>query len=55
LNLVQNLNEVALLDIRRDYKDRDRQFDLKQFFTVTDHGREYLNLRAEMMSASDSG
>jgi len=55
LNLVQNHNGVTLLDIRRDYKDRDRKFDLKQFFFVTDHGREYLKLRAEMMSPSDFG
>jgi hypothetical protein len=52
LNLVQNQSGVTLLDIRRDYKDKDRKFDLKQFFFVTDHGREYLKLGAEMMPAS---
>jgi hypothetical protein len=38
LNLVQNQSGVTLLDIRRDYKDKGRKFDLKQFFFVTDHG-----------------
>lgn len=49
LGLVKNHEAVGLSDLRRDYKDRDRKFDLKRFFFITDRGREYLRLRAELM------
>jgi hypothetical protein len=48
-NLVKNHDGVRLSDLRRDYKDKDKKFDLKQFLFVTDYGREYLKLRAELM------
>jgi hypothetical protein len=49
LGLVQNHQGVGLTAIRRDYKDKDRQFDLRRFFFITEEGREYLKLRSELM------
>ncbi len=48
MDLVRNHEGKGLSTLRRDYKDRNRQFDLKQFFFVTDGGREYLTLRREV-------
>jgi Predicted nucleotide-binding protein containing TIR-like domain len=48
LSLVQNHDGVGLTDIRRDYKDKDKQFDLRRFFFITDRGREYLKLLTEV-------
>jgi len=53
MGLAQNHQGVGLADIRRDYKDRNKQFDLKRFFYITEQGREYLKLRNELMQ-SDS-
>jgi hypothetical protein len=49
LNLIKNHDGVGLTDIRRDYKDQNKKFDLRRFFFVTDYGREYLKLRSELM------
>jgi hypothetical protein len=46
--LVTNKDGVGLGTIRAEYRDRNKQFDLKQFFYITDHGREYLRLRSEL-------
>jgi hypothetical protein len=46
--LVTNKDGVGLGTIRAEYKDRNKQFDLKHFFYITDHGREYLRLRSEL-------
>ena len=48
LSFVQNYDGVGLTDIRRDYKDKDKQFDLRRFFFVTNRGREYLKLLTEV-------
>src|SRR5271165_6859271 len=34
-------------------KDQNKKFDLKYFFFITDHGREYLKLRAELLQESN--
>ncbi len=52
LNYVKNQAGVGLTDIRRDFKDQNKKFDLKSFFLITDHGREYLKLRAELLQES---
>ena len=49
LGLVQNHEGMGIMAIRRDYKDKDRQFDLRQFFFITEEGREYLKLRSQLM------
>ena len=45
--LIANFEGRGLGSIRSEYKDRNKQFDLKDFFFITDRGREYLRLRAE--------
>lgn len=50
MGLVRNHDGVGLGSIRRDFKDRDAQFDLKRFFAVTDEGAEYLKLRERLLS-----
>jgi hypothetical protein len=50
MHLVQNNYEGrGLRMLMSEYKDRNRQFDLKDFFHVTEQGREYLKLRKELM------
>jgi len=46
--LISNYEGRGLGTIRSGYKDRNLQFDLKQFFYITDRGREYLRLRNEL-------
>ena len=48
MGLIRNRDRTGLSDIRRDYKDKDRNFDLKQFFYATEKGLEYLKLRTEI-------
>ena len=48
MDLVRNYDGTGLSAIRRDYKDRNLQFDLRRFFFITDAGREYLALRREV-------
>jgi CAP12/Pycsar effector protein, TIR domain len=52
MGLVINHQGVGLSTIRRDYKDRGVQFDLKRFFFLTERGREYLDLRKTMIETS---
>lgn len=49
MGLVSNHQGTGLGAIRRDYKDRNEQFDLKRFFYITTAGREYLFLRRELV------
>jgi hypothetical protein len=49
MGLVRNHEQVGLSTIRRDYKDRNAQFDLKRFFAITEEGREYLTLRDQLL------
>jgi hypothetical protein len=51
--LVHHHEGVGLSTIRRSYKDRNEQFDLKRFFYITEQGREYLNLRRELIRDDD--
>jgi hypothetical protein len=46
--LIANFEGRGLGNIRSEYKDRNKQFDLKDFFYITDRGREYLRLRSEL-------
>lgn len=48
MGLVNNHQGTGLGYIRRDYKDRNEQFDLKRFFYITTAGKEYLSLRREL-------
>jgi hypothetical protein len=50
MGLIQNYEGVGVWTIRDDFRDRDEQFDLKQFFSITEQGREYLNLRTELLN-----
>jgi CAP12/Pycsar effector protein, TIR domain len=50
MGLVRNREGTGLSTIRRDYKDRNEQFDLHRFFFITELGREYLKLRHQLMS-----
>lgn len=53
MGLAKNHEGVGLSSIRREYKDRGVQFDLKRYFFLTDRGREYLNLRKSVLEAAD--
>ena len=50
MGLVQNYEGVGLETIKRKYKDKPQQLDLKRFFYITEQGQEYLKLRSEMIS-----
>ena len=45
MGLVRHHDGTGLRDIKRDFKDRNAQFDLKRFFYITPEGREYVRLR----------
>jgi|KBSSwiStaDraftv2_1062776.scaffolds.fasta_scaffold16646_2 hypothetical protein len=45
MGLIRNYDGTGLSEIRRSYKDRNEQFDLKRFFYITPAGQEYLALR----------
>jgi hypothetical protein len=49
IGLVGNHQGVGLAAIRGEFKDSNRQFDLKRFFFVTREGLEYLRLRREVV------
>jgi Predicted nucleotide-binding protein containing TIR-like domain len=49
MNLVQHHDGVGLATIRNNYKDKNKQFDLKRFFYITEQGHEYLRLRNDLM------
>jgi hypothetical protein len=48
MGLVINHEGVGLSTIRAEFKDRNLQFDLKRFFSITAQGHEYLRLRDEL-------
>jgi len=48
MSLVANHEGVGLGTIRAGYKDRNLQFDLKRYFSITAQGCEYLRLRDEL-------
>jgi predicted nucleotide-binding protein with TIR-like domain len=50
MGLVRHHKGTGLGSIRREYKDRDAQFDLKRFFYITEQGREYLMLRHQLLT-----
>jgi Predicted nucleotide-binding protein containing TIR-like domain len=45
MGLVRNHEGTGLATMRREYKDRNKQFDLRRFFYITNDGLEYLALR----------
>ena len=49
MDFIDNEKGVGLRDIARDYKGKNKKFDLKRYFHVTTQGQEYLKLRTEMM------
>jgi hypothetical protein len=48
MGLVRNHEGTGLGSIRRQYRDRNEQFDLRRFFYITEQGREYLQLRHQL-------
>ena len=50
MGLVRNHEGVGLSTIRAEFKNRNREFDLKRFFFITSQGREYLRLRDELLA-----
>jgi hypothetical protein len=48
MGLARNHDGTGLGVMRRDYKDRNTQFDLHRFFTITPQSREYLALRRQV-------
>jgi len=48
MGLIRNHDGTGLTPLRRDYKDKNRQFDLHHFFFLTKEGKEYLALRHEL-------
>src|SRR5688572_26806478 len=48
MGLVRNHDGTGLSSMRRDYKDRNEEFDLKRFFYITPAGKEYLALRRDL-------
>jgi len=48
LGLIANHEGVGLGTIRAEFRNRDIQFDLKRYFSVTQQGHEYLRLRSEL-------
>jgi CAP12/Pycsar effector protein, TIR domain len=48
LGLVLNHDGTGLGSMRREYKDKNVQFDLRRFFYITAQGREYLELRRRL-------
>jgi hypothetical protein len=51
MGLVRNHEGTGFAAIKRDYKDRDKKFDLKRYFYITANGVEYLKLRGELEGA----
>jgi hypothetical protein len=49
MRLVKHREGTGLSAMRSRFKDRGMQFDLKEFFFITEEGREYLQLRHEIM------
>jgi hypothetical protein len=47
--LIKNHGTVGLGTIRKEYKDRDQQFDLKRYFYITEQGSDYLRIRNEIL------
>jgi predicted nucleotide-binding protein len=50
MGLVRHHEGTGLAAIRREYKDRNEQFDLRRFFYITEQGREYLKLRHQLLT-----
>jgi hypothetical protein len=50
MGLVRHHEGTGVATLRREYKDRNAQFDLRRFFFITDQGREYLELRRSIAS-----
>jgi hypothetical protein len=49
MGFVRHHDGVGLTTIRQRYKGRDAQFNLKDYFYITDNGLEYLRVRRELM------
>ncbi len=54
MNLIQNFEGTGLTSIRNSYQGKNQQFDLKRFFYITEHGREYMRLRDELLRETGS-
>jgi hypothetical protein len=52
MGLVLHVEGTGLSAMRRDYKDKNAQFDLKRYFYITPAGKEYLTLRHDLLNAA---
>jgi hypothetical protein len=50
LSLIRHHDGTGLAQMARDHKDKDHQFDLRRYFYITEEGRNYLKIRADMDS-----
>lgn len=49
MGLIRNHEGVSLSNIKGSYGENSQKFDLKSFFYITEQGKEYLNLRSEII------
>jgi hypothetical protein len=47
LNLIWRHDGTGIAKMERDYRGKNLQFDLKQYFYITDEGRRYLKIRSD--------
>ncbi len=50
MELIDNHPEKGIRAIEQRYRGSQAQFDLNEYFYVTEHGLEYLKLRDEVIS-----
>jgi hypothetical protein len=50
MGLIENYKDTGLTTLRREYKDKNLQFDLRRFFFLKKEGEEYLKLRRELQT-----
>jgi hypothetical protein len=48
LSLIRHHEGTGLAQMAREHKDKDHQFDLKRYFYVTEEGRSYVKIRADV-------
>jgi hypothetical protein len=49
-----NRPESGLRTIEQRYRESQEEFDLCEHFSITEHGREYVKLRDEIISESSA-
>jgi hypothetical protein len=54
MDLIMNRPESGLRTIEQRYRESQEEFDLCEHFSITEHGREYVKLRDEIISESST-